>query len=121
MSKSAVLEPPTTDENPPYIERDHKAKPRPPQRLPPYNVIIHNDNDHTFMYVVVLLQKVFGYTVERCAKLANDIHTDGLAIVWTGHKEAAELKQDLIKSGGVDQYATQTVSYPLRCTIEPAT
>lgn len=120
MSKSAVLEPPTTDQAP-YIERDKKAKPKPPQRLPPYNVIVHNDNDHTFMYVVVLLQKVFGYSQERCARFALDIHEDGLAIVWTGHKEAAELKQDLIKSGGPDQYASQTVSYPLRCTIEPAT
>jgi len=35
------------------------------KRQPPYNVILHNDDDHSFDYVIGMLQKLFGYPPER--------------------------------------------------------
>ena len=36
-----------------------------PGLLPPYNVVLLNDNEHTYEYVIQLLRKVFAYPEER--------------------------------------------------------
>ena len=90
-----------------------------PKLLPPYAVIVHNDNDHTFDYVIELFQKVFGYSATKGFILAEQIHTEGRAVVWSGAKEVAELKRDQIRTGGPDFYAARTVKYPLGVSIEP--
>ena len=43
-----------------------------PKRLPPYNVILLKDDDHTVEYVVDLCQKVFGYPVEKGLQIAKE-------------------------------------------------
>ncbi len=96
-----------------------KTKPPKPKVLPPYAVVVYNDDLHTFQYVIETFQKVFGYSVERCYQLALSIHTDGRTIVWTGPKEVAELKRDLITSAGPDIHASKDVTFPLGVTIEP--
>ena len=90
-----------------------------PKTLPPYAVIVLNDEEHTFDYVIETFLKVFGYNVEKCFKLAETIHLSGQAIVWSGSKEVAELKRDQITSAGPDFYASQTVKWPLGVVIEP--
>ena len=86
--------------------------------LPPYHVIVLNDDHHSMEFVVEVLCKVFGYQPERSVQLMLEAHTSGRAIVWTGAKEVAELKAEQItsfheKRGGTDLG-------PLGCTIEPA-
>jgi ATP-dependent Clp protease adaptor protein ClpS len=90
-----------------------------PKLLPPYAVVVLNDDLHTFDYVVLTFQKVFGYAPERCFQLAMQIHEQGRAIVWSGPKEVAELKRDLVRSAGPDIFAVKTVTWPLGCDIEP--
>jgi|19_taG_2_1085344.scaffolds.fasta_scaffold00139_20 ATP-dependent Clp protease adaptor protein ClpS len=112
MSKvaTAVLEPPTQQEQP------DRTKPKPAK---PWVVIILNDNEHTYQYVMELLRKVFGYPREKCFALADDIDSNGRATVWSGSQEVAELKRDQIKSGGKDFYAEAgPVKWPLGCYIE---
>lgn len=90
--------------------------------LPPYVVIVYNDNDHTFDYVIETFQRVFGYSLEKCFKLAETIHKCGKAVVWSGQKEIAELKQEQLMTAGPDRYAQRAgkkVEYPLRVEIEP--
>lgn len=96
-----------------------KVKDPTPKLYPQFNVIVHNDDDHTFQYVVVAMQKVFKYSLEKSAELTIAIHEKGLAIVWTGSKEVAELKEEQIRSLGPDLFAPKKVDYPLRVTIEP--
>jgi ATP-dependent Clp protease adaptor protein ClpS len=60
--------------------------------LPPYHVILENDDDHTFEFVVSVLQKVFRVTEQQATVLTMEAHTKGRAIVWTGAKEVAELR-----------------------------
>ncbi len=106
----------------PVIDTPVKTKQDPPKpkRQPQYGVIVYNDDEHTFPYVIEVFQKVFGYNQEKCVKLALDIHHQGRALVWAGWKEAAELKVELIKSAGKDYYAVAgPVAYPLECRAEP--
>jgi len=91
-----------------------------PKRQPPYNVVVYNDDKHTYEYVIETFQKVFGYPPEKGFILADRIHMTGMAIVWTGTRELAELKVDQVRSAGTDFYASTPVEFPLRCECEPA-
>jgi ATP-dependent Clp protease adaptor protein ClpS len=55
-------------------------------------VIVLNDSHNTFEGVAFALADVIpGVDYERGMQLANRIHNSGQAIVWSGHREAAEL------------------------------
>lgn len=101
-------------------ERRPDAKPVEPQRLPPYHVILLNDDDHTYPYVIELLMKVFGYSPEKAYQFTKKVDEQDRATVWTGQKELAELKRDQVRDYGPDIYAAHEVTYPLGVTIEPA-
>jgi ATP-dependent Clp protease adaptor protein ClpS len=90
-----------------------------PKLLPPYAVIVLNDDVHSFDYVVSTFQKVFGYPLERAFQLASQIHNTGLGQVWSGSKEVAELKCEQIRGAGPDVYAAKKVEFPLGTYIEP--
>ncbi len=98
-------------------ETDHAKKTK---RLPPYNVIILNDEDHTFPYVIELLMRLFAHPLPKAKELTWRIHNAGRAIVYTTHKEKAELKRDQVLAYGADPYASVESLGPLRCYIEPA-
>lgn len=72
------------------------------RQLPRYNVILLNDNEHSYEYVIQLLRTVFGYSAERGYQLAKEVDESSRAIVYTAHKELAELKRELIKGFGAD-------------------
>jgi ATP-dependent Clp protease adaptor protein ClpS len=86
--------------------------------LPPYAVVVLNDDYHTFEYVIECLAKVFGYSQEKSYTLAKEIHMHGRGIVWSGSKEVAELKKEQIESMGPDLYAVRRVDWPLRVELE---
>ena len=90
-----------------------------PKRLPPYNVILLNDDDHTVEYVVDLCQKVFGYPVEKGLQIAKEVHTTKRSILWTGSLELAELKQEQIHSLGKDELIARCQG-SMTAVIEPA-
>jgi ATP-dependent Clp protease adaptor protein ClpS len=89
------------------------------QAQPPYNVILHNDDDHSFEYVIAMLRQVFGYLPERGMQLAKAVHEQGKVVVWTGWKEVAELKQELIHGYGPDPMIPRCKG-SMTATIEPA-
>lgn len=89
------------------------------QSQPPYNVILHNDDDHSFEYVIAMLRQVFGYMPERGFQLAKIVHQQGKVVVWTGWKEVAELKQELIHAYGPDPMIPRCKG-SMTATIEPA-
>ena len=68
----------------------------------PWNVIVLNDNHNTFEGVAFALSSTLpGVTYERGLKLADSIHNSGRAVVWTGHKERAELFWEQLKGLGL--------------------
>lgn len=87
------------------------------RRQPPYAVILHNDDVNTFDFVILVLRKVFGYTMEKCVKLTVEAHETGRSVVWVGTLEVAELKADQIRSCGADPSAEG--ASPLGVSIEP--
>lgn len=89
------------------------------RRQPPYAVILHNDDITTMEFVVVVLRKVFGYSVEKCVQLMLEAHESNRAVVWTGAMELAELKADQIISCGPDPDRIKDGAEPLRVTVEP--
>lgn len=86
---------------------------------PPYNVILHNDDEHSFPYVILMMQKIFGYSAEKGHKIAHEVDDNGLAVVKTCTKELAELKQEQIHSFGPDKTIPKCKG-SMTCTIEPA-
>ena len=113
---TAVLEPPKVKAKPAAPKADPRNKPK---RLPPYAVIVENDDDHTYDYVVLGLCKVCGVSEERAFQLATQIDRQGQAAVWTGPLEVAELKRDQILGLGPDLFARRPVNYPLGVRLEP--
>jgi ATP-dependent Clp protease adaptor protein ClpS len=89
------------------------------RRVPPYNVILLNDDHHTMDFVIEVLCKALGYTVERSYQLMMQAHNQGRAIVWTAPKEVAELKAEQILTFHQKLDDGRELG-PLGCEIEPA-
>ncbi len=82
-------------------------------------MIILNDEEHTFDYVIELLCKLFRHPVGTAQELTWRIHLTGRAVVFTTHKELAELKRDQVLSYGPDPRMSVSKG-PMDCFIEPA-
>lgn len=95
--ESAVVEP-LEQTVPRRKRRDAKR----PKRQPRYQVILWNDNDHTYAYVILMMMQIFGYPPEKGYQIACEVDTRGRAIVLTTTKEHAELKRDQIHAFGKD-------------------
>ncbi len=89
------------------------------ETLPPYNVVLFNDNDHTFEYVIEMLGKICGHGQERGVIMAKAVHQQGKVIVYTAHKELAELKHNQITSYGTD-WRIRECKGSMTASIEPA-
>ncbi len=74
-----------------------------PKRQPRYHVVLWNDDDHTYQYVIAMLQKLFGHAPELGFRLARRVDAEGRVIVLTTTKEHAELKRDQIHAFGADR------------------
>jgi ATP-dependent Clp protease adaptor protein ClpS len=90
------------------------------RRLPPYNVILENDDHHSFEFVVGVLRKTLGCSEQRAFALTFQAHNSGRAVVWTGSKEVAELKLEQIQTFHETRAADGAKLGPLSCCIEPA-
>ena len=100
------------------------ANPRPgrrpdPKPLPPYHVVLLDDDDHSYAYVIEMLGKLFAHPAEQAYQLAKTVDTQGRVIVCTTHKEKAELKRDQVHAYGRDvRMATSAGS--MTAVVEPA-
>jgi ATP-dependent Clp protease adaptor protein ClpS len=102
------------DEQTAVIEPEVKAK-----QQPPYNVILLNDEHHTFEYVIRMLKELFTHTAEKGHELAKEVHDAGRAIVLTTTLEHAELKRDQIHAYGKDD-SIKACEGSMSAVLEPA-
>ncbi|MBM3996037.1 MAG: ATP-dependent Clp protease adaptor ClpS [Planctomycetes bacterium] len=86
---------------------------------PPYHVILLNDDDHSFNYVIHMLQTLFGHPPELGYQMAYEVHTKGRVIVATTSRERAELKQEQIHAFGPDPLIPRCKG-SMYAEIEPA-
>ena len=83
-------------------ERCKRTHPGQPRRQPRYNVVLWNDDDHTYEYVICMLQKLFGYPRETGKQMASKVDHSGKVILLTTTREHAELKREQIHAHGKD-------------------
>jgi ATP-dependent Clp protease adaptor protein ClpS len=57
----------------------------------PWVVIVWNDPINLMDYVTYVLQKLFGYSLEKAQRLMLDVHHKGRAVVSQGTRDKAEL------------------------------
>lgn len=90
-----------------------------PKRQPPYHVILLDDDDHTYEYVIEMLHRLFGHTIEQAFQMAVEVDTTGRVIVDTTTLERAELKRDQIHAYGRDRRLRRSAG-SMSATIEAA-
>lgn len=109
------------EEAAPKEKTDHKTKKKDkPQKQPNYHVIIWNDEEHTYEYVIELLMVVFAHPFERAFQITHEVDHAGKGIAWTCHQELAELKRDQVLAYGADWRMPKVSKSSIRATIEPA-
>jgi ATP-dependent Clp protease adaptor protein ClpS len=113
QAASAVAEP-MTEVVPREVTRSDKKR----KHQPRYNVVLWDDDDHTYAYVIVMLQEVFGYPPEKGFLLAEEVDTRGKVILLTTTLEHAELKRDQIHAYGKDDLIAGCKG-SMSATIEP--
>jgi ATP-dependent Clp protease adaptor protein ClpS len=82
-------------------------------------VVLLNDDDHTYEYVIEMLQQLFGHPPELGFMMAREVDTRGRVIVDTTSKERAELKRDQIHAFGPDRRLARCQG-SMSAVIEPA-
>ncbi|MEO1008683.1 MAG: ATP-dependent Clp protease adaptor ClpS [Planctomycetota bacterium] len=101
----------TATEAPPERERRAPARPKPADpktdRLPPYQVLLHDDDNIDMLYVVESLVEATPLPRRRATRIMLEAHMRGMAQVMVTHQERAELYRDRIRARG------------LTATIEP--
>ncbi len=80
------------------------VQPKRPGRKPldPWHVVLIDDDLHTYAYVIEMLGRVCGHATPKAMRMAREVDTKGRVIVFTGHKELAELKREQIIGFGQD-------------------
>lgn len=65
-------------------------------------MIVLNDDHNTFQHVAASLARVVpGVSLDGGYRLAEQIHTSGRAIVWSGPRETAELYWEQLEAAGL--------------------
>ena len=57
----------------------------------PWVVLVWDDPINTIDYVIVVFQKIFGYSKQKAEKLTMEVHHEGRAVVSSGTREKAEV------------------------------
>jgi len=111
------------EEAPPEKKTERQSKKKSknkPKKQPNYHVIIWNDEEHTYEYVIELLMTLFAHSFEAAFQITHEVDHVGKGIAYTCHKELAELKRDQVLAYGADWRMPKVSKGSIRATIEPA-
>ena len=100
----------------PGLEERDSAETR---TLPPYHVVLLNDDYHTYDYVIEMLMRLFGHPSILAYLMALEVDTTGRVIVFTTHLERAELERERIHAYGADRRIPRCKG-SMSAIIEPA-
>lgn len=87
--------------------------------MPPYNVVLLDDDDHSYDYVILMLKSIFGHSVAKGFELAKEVDASGRVVVMTTNLEVAEMKRDEVHSFGPDPLIPRCKG-SMSATVEPA-
>lgn len=90
-----------------------------PRTAPLWHVVLLDDDDHTYEYVIEMLGAIFHYDARRGFRLAKEVDQAGRAILETTVFERAEWRQEQIHGYGAD-WRIERCQGSMRCVLEPA-
>jgi len=105
MTRPAVLPEPEA------IEREDK--------VPLYRVVLLDDNDHTYDYVIEMLQKIFVFSLDQAYRHAEEVDRTGRTVLITCELPEAEFSRDQIHAYGPDWRLPRSKG-SMNAIIEPA-
>jgi ATP-dependent Clp protease adapter protein ClpS len=76
-------------------------KNKPPQMLPPWKVLLHNDDKNDMPHVVSTIVELTTLKEQDAKLRTKEAHETGVALLLTTHKERAELYKDQFESKGL--------------------
>jgi ATP-dependent Clp protease adaptor protein ClpS len=69
---------------------------------PLYHLVLLDDDQHTYEYVIEMLGSIFGYGAQKAWALARMVDTQGRVILETAPRERCEMHQGQIHAYGAD-------------------
>ena len=89
------------------------------ERVPIYNVVLLDDDEHSYEYVIEMLQKIFIFTLDQAYRHAEEVDRCGRTVLITCELPQAEFARDQIHGYGADpRMATSKGS--MKAVIQPA-
>ncbi len=89
------------------------------QLVPQYHVVLLDDDDHTYDYVIEMLQKLFLFSKAEAFRHAVQVDTEGRTVVITCELPQAEFARDQIHGFGADPRMPKCQG-SMRAVLEPA-
>jgi ATP-dependent Clp protease adaptor protein ClpS len=89
------------------------------QLTPRFNVVLLDDDDHTYEYVVEMLAKLFAYSETTAWNMATEVDTSGRSVIVTCELEIAEFGRDQIHAFGAD-WRMPWSKGPMSAVVEPS-
>jgi ATP-dependent Clp protease adaptor protein ClpS len=107
---------PAVIEQEPEVQKSGRGKEK-TRHEPLWYVILHDDQLHSYEYVIRMLMDLFEMTFDRAFLHALEVDTQDVTIVARLSKEKATQKRNEIMSYGGDPWMKTTVS--MKASIEP--
>lgn len=89
------------------------------QLVPLYRVVLLDDNDHTYDYVIEMLQQIFIFSLDQAYRHAEEVDRVGRTVLITCELPAAEFARDQIHAYGPDWRLPRSMG-SMSAVIEPA-
>lgn len=86
---------------------------------PLYNVVLLDDDEHTYEYVIEMLQKLFAYSASDAFQHAVEVDKTGRTVVITCELAQAEFGRQQIHGYGADHRMAQSKG-SMSAIVEPA-
>jgi ATP-dependent Clp protease adaptor protein ClpS len=86
---------------------------------PLYRVVLLDDDDHTYDYVVEMLQKIFIFTAEEALRHAQEVDAMGRTVLITCELPEAEFARDQVQGYGPDWRLPRSKG-SMSAIVEPA-
>jgi ATP-dependent Clp protease adaptor protein ClpS len=87
--------------------------------VPLYRVVLLDDDDHTYDYVIEMLQKIFIFSLEQAYRHAEEVDRCGRTVLITCELPQAEFARDQILGYGPDRRLARSRG-SMSAIIEPA-
>ena len=102
----------------PAVIPDQETRQR-DETVPLYRVVLLDDNDHTYDYVIEMLQKIFIFSLDQAYRHAEDVDRCGRTVRITCELPEAEFARDQILAYGPD-WRLERSKGSMSAIVEPA-